>query len=231
MTTITNTTIDSPIEVPPIDLYREVHKGLRLALSELVQAAGSLDATDAQCVEAFAALFADVDMMLVIHHQHEDGGHLGELIARHLDAELVGSIHIAHDRSDAMLEELRQAIAALGTAGTDPARLYDDLVAFVAAYLIHMNVEEQQVMPALRAAVDPDELFAITMEIRTSVPPPEMCVFLRFMLPGMTPEERAGTLGGMKAGAPPEIFEMFWAVAQRCLEPRDLADVTRRIAA
>lgn len=236
MTTMTNPTTTNPaadtaIEAPPIDLYREVHKGLRLALSDLVRLAGSLDATDAASVEAFAALFADVDMMLVTHHRHEDGGHLGELIAQHLDAEVAQSVHDAHERSDAMLEELRRSVAALDTGGTDTARLYDDLVAFAAAYFIHMNVEEQQVMPVLRAGVDPDELFAITMQIRTSVPPPDMCVFLRFMLPAMTPVERAGTLGGMKAGAPPEIFEMFWTVAQRSLEPGDMADVAERIGA
>lgn len=215
---------------PPIDLYREVHKGLRVALSDLVREVGSLDVSDAESVAVFSALFADIDMMLATHHAHEEGGRLGELIAQHVDADVVRSAHEAHDRFEAMLHDLRVAVAALSSGGTDTERLYDDVVAFVAAYLLHMNVEEQQVMPALRSRVDHDELFGITMEIRTSVPPPEMCVFLRYMLPAMNPDERVGTLGGMKAGAPPDIFEMFWGVAERSLAAGDLAEVADRLA-
>jgi hypothetical protein len=33
--------------------------------------------------------------------------------------------------------------------------------------------------------------------------------------------ERLDMLGGMHAGAPPEIFEMFQAAAQDCLTPSD----------
>jgi hemerythrin-like domain-containing protein len=233
MTNLTTTDLPTGLPTdpgPPIDLYREVHKGLRLALSDLVREVGSLDASDAESIGAFGSLFADLDMMLATHHAHEDGGHLDELIAQHVDADVVQSIHEAHDRFDVLLHDLRVAVAALSSGGADTARLYDDVVAFVAAYLLHMNVEEQQVMPALRADVDHDELFGITMEIRTSVPPPQMCVFLRYMLPAMNPDERAGTLGGMKAGAPPEIFDMFWGVAERSLAAGDLAEVADRIA-
>jgi hypothetical protein len=57
-----------------------------------------------------------------------------------------------------------------------------------------------------------------------------MCVFLRYMLPAMNPDERAAMLGGMKAGAPPEIFELFWSVAEDCLPAEALATVANRIA-
>jgi hypothetical protein len=49
------------------------------------------------------------------------------------------------------------------------------------------------------------------------------------MLPAMNPAERAAMLGGMKAGAPPEIFEMFWSAATDCLGEADLSDVASRI--
>jgi hypothetical protein len=37
------------------------------------------------------------------------------------------------------------------------------------------------------------ELEPIVMLIRMSVPPPDMCVFLRYMLPAMNPDERTST--------------------------------------
>jgi hypothetical protein len=85
-------------------------------------------------------------------------------------------------------------------------------------------------MPSLVAGADPDELGQIVMQIRMSVPPPDMCTFLRYMLPAMNPDERTSTLGGMKMGAPPEIFAMFWAVAEQALDERDLAVVETRIS-
>lgn len=213
-----------------VDLYREVHKGLRLALFEFVEAAGSLDGTDRDGVAALTHLFADVDMMLQIHHAHEDGEELGALIAKHATT-MVNIIGDYHERSEEQLAELRSLVAELGTDVDNPAAFYPSATAFVAGYLEHMQVEEQQVMPALQAAVPAEALMAVQTTIRTSVPPPEMCVFLRYMLPAMTPEERTGTLAGMKAGAPPEIFEMFWSAAQESLSPLALATIAERIAA
>jgi hypothetical protein len=63
-------------------------------------------------------------------------------------------------------------------------------------------------------------LAGITNDIRMSVPPPEMCTFIRYMAPAMNFSERVDMLTGMKA-APPEIFEMFRAATQACLTPTD----------
>ncbi len=46
-----------------------------------------------------------------------------------------------------------------------------------------------------------------------------MCVFIRYMVPAMNPAERLDMLGGMHAGAPPEIFEMFRAAAEAASRP------------
>ena len=213
---------------PVINLYREVHKGLRRALGELVDVTGSPDTADEDALDALRARFADLDMMLTTHHSHEEIGRLGELIAEHVDADTARAIQDAHDWSDAALSDLRTRVAQL-QPDQDAAGLYDAVVEFVAGYLAHMNDEEHVVMPALNTGASADELGQIVMQIRMSVPPPDMCTFLRYMLPAMNPDERASTLGGMKMGAPPEIFEMFWAVAEGTLDERDLAVVEARI--
>lgn len=61
------------------------------------------------------------------------------------------------------------------------------------------------------------QLAAVTDAIRGSVPPDEMCTFIRYMVPSMNLPERVDMLGGMHAGAPPEIFEQFRAAAEACL--------------
>lgn len=222
----------SPTAAPaPVDLYREVHKGLRLALFELARSAGAIDASNRAGIDAFIEVFADVDMMLATHHGHEDSDLLVKLIERHAPR-AARQVADAHDTFDRQIAELRSMVDDLATDGTSNMdAIYDAVVAFVAAYLAHMAVEESGIMPALQAAVPADDLMAITMEIRTSVPPPDMCVFLRYMLPAMNLAERTATLGGMKAGAPPEIFELFWAAAEASLPDADLAVVADRIAA
>jgi len=213
-----------------VDLYREIHKGLRLALFDLIRVAGAVDAAEVGSVEALAGLFGDVDMMLQTHHTHEEGAALGALIRDHATS-VVSIIEEAHEISEKRLLELRSMVESLA-GGVDNAReLYDAVVMFTADYLVHMDVEEKQVMPLLQASASAEELIAITMAIRTSVPPPDMCVFLRYMLPAMNLDERTATLGGMKAGAPPEIFDLFWGVAESSLPPSALKAVADRIAA
>ena len=227
-TTAASNTDPGNAAMPPVDLYREVHKGLRAALFELVHRAGALDATDADAVESFRKLFAELDMMLETHHGHEDGALLAGLIADHA-GDVAEAVEAGHVGIEAQLGDLRATIAGLDGNPIAPAALYDQLATFTADYLDHMQVEEQQVMPRLQSVASPEALMAITMEIRTSVPPPEMCVFLRSMLPAMNVDERTAMLGGMQMGAPPEIFELFWGVAESSLSPADLGAVASRL--
>lgn len=212
----------------PVDLYREVHKGLRRSLFAVTEAAGALGESDAPSMAEFVDRFGELDMMLTTHHGHEDSGELVRLIGVHC-APVVGKIEEAHEQLTEAFAALRESVVRVAAGSGDVDALYDGLVRFTTDYLTHMAVEEHQVMPALQQHASADELMSITMAIRTSVPPPDMVVFLKYMLPAMNPAERAAMLGGMKAGAPPEIFEMFWSAATDCLGEADLSDVASRI--
>ena len=118
---------------------------------------------------------------------------------------------------------------ALGDGGGNVDDLYDSVASFLVDYLAHMAFEEHRVMPALSAAASFDELLALQIGIRTTMPPPDMVTFMRSMLPAMNPDERTQMLGGMKAGAPPEIFDIFWGTAAEVLSPNQLAVVASRI--
>jgi hypothetical protein len=229
---MTHTEINPNDTAAPVslDLYREVHKGLRLALFGLCEAAGSLDAADPDARAAFVARFAVVDNMLSLHHSHEDGEHFGKLIAD-VAPQFAAELAAAHHKTNEDLAFLRQAVILLGDGGCDADELYDRVAAFVVDYLGHMAVEEHQVMPALSAAATFDELLSVQIALRTSMAPTEMVMFMRTMLPAMNPDERTNMLGGMKAGAPPEVFDIFWATAADVLSPAQLAVVDARLGA
>lgn len=210
------------------DVYREIHKAMRFALFGITTQAGAVDSGDDAAVAALLAEWKDVLMVLSGHHQHEDDFCDG-LIAVHAPG-LRETLEAAHRDSDESLANLNDLATSIATA--NPAdrwalvrAFHLDLADFTAAYMNHLRFEEDLVMPALNEALTDEQLAAVTNDIRTSVPPPEMCIFIRYMVPAMNPAERADMLRGMHQ-APPEIFEMFRDAAERCLP----ADAYRRLA-
>lgn len=213
-----------------LDLYREVHKGLRRALFGLCEAAGALDATDATERATFVARFAELDQLLTLHHGHEDGEFFGNLIAK-VAPQFVPQLEAAHVKAVDDLAALRRTVITVGDGGGSADDLYNQIAAFLVSYLGHMAEEEHLVMPALSAGASFDELLDVQIALRTAMPPNDMVLFMRWMLPAMNTDERTNMLGGMKAGAPPEIFSMFWSTATDALTPAQLAIVAGRIGA
>jgi hypothetical protein len=217
-------------EDPQWDLYREIHKALRFALFGVTVMAGATDPTDEFSLDRLAREWADVNMVLEGHHSHEDR-FCDPLIKLHA-ADLREELERAHLASNATMAELTESISGLssekGASGAPLARLYRELSDFVVTYMGHLRFEEERVMPALNAALSDDELASVTTAIRMSVPPPEMCVFIRYMAPSMNPQERAEMLTGMRA-APEEVFELFRSATEDCLAPADYATLAQSI--
>jgi hypothetical protein len=84
-------------------------------------------------------------------------------------------------------------------------------------------------MTALRDAMSIGELFEVDMALRSEVAPPTMCAFISVMVPAMNLDERTNMLGGMQAGAPAEIFELFRSSAEAALFPSDYEAVAARL--
>ena len=84
-------------------------------------------------------------------------------------------------------------------------------------------------MPALEQAIGFDGVFAINQAIVSSIPPDQLVKTLAIMLPAMNVDDRTELLGGMKAGAPPEVFQGVWSLAGSVLTPGDRAAVARRL--
>ncbi len=204
------------------DLYREIHKALRFAVAGVTTQAGSADAGDEHAVRALLDEWDDVAFVLHGHHAHEDE-FCDPLIRRHA-ADLRDELEAAHHEADRQLASLQTAadgIRAAAASGRDWLLLgfHLALADFEASYLPHLRFEECTVMPALNAAMSDADLEALTNQIRGSVPPADMCTYIRYMVPAMNFTERLEMLGGMYAGAPPEVFDMFRHAAESALAP------------
>jgi hypothetical protein len=217
-----------------VDFYRDIHKGIRGELFGVTQAAGAADPGDREIVSAVADRITALVRLLVSHAEHEDA-FIAPLVEQHAPrlADRIAREHEAIEGQMARLEILadRARDAARVERRAHAHRLYLALASFTADYLQHQAVEELEVGPALGAAIGADELAAVHHALVASIPPDEMAAALRVMIPAMNVDDRAELLGGMKAGAPAEVFAGVRALARSVLPPADFGALDARLAA
>jgi hypothetical protein len=231
MVPMTNTMTNPTSITVDFDLYREVHKGIRHALFHATMQAGRVDPLDEADVQAALATQATLMQLMTAHHHHEDE-RIQPFIERHGGA-LAATVLGDHHRIEGQMVELDLVADKLASASSTDRpsvarRFYLDLAGLTSVYLVHQAVEEEQVMPALRAALSLDELIDIEMGIRMAVAPDLMARFMTHMLPAMNVYERCDMLAGMSI-APADIFAGFRAAAEASLTPAEFSSVASRI--
>jgi Hemerythrin HHE cation binding domain len=214
------------------DLYRDIHKGIRVELFAITADAGRLDPADRCGGAAIADNVRRIVEFLVRHAEHEDGA-VQPALELHLP-ELAAEVAVDHAALEAQMDELVQiADTAAGAPDNDRRtafhHLYVELAAFTSAYLRHQDVEEFTIMPALEAAIGVEAVVAVHGAIIGAIAPQEMAASLAIMLPAMNVDDRTEMLGGMKAGAPTEAFAAMWSLAGSVLTRDDRNAVAQRL--
>lgn len=216
----------------PFDLYRDVHKAIRVTMFDVVAEAGRLDVSDRAARVGHATKVRDLVLFLQFHAEHEDAV-LDAPIRAVLpeQADDIAAAHVALEARMLVLVELAD-LACDTTRADDRAAVHDlylELASFVADYLEHQDVEERVVMPALWDAFGFDRLHELHGQILARITPDQMGWSLAMMLPAMNVDDRTEMLGGMRAEAPPEAFAGVWALAQQVLSSVDVAQLGGRL--
>ncbi len=230
--TITDLPLDAPLGTVTLDLYRDIHKAIRVELFSVTTEAGRLDPAHGIARAALAGHVHDVVHLLVSHAEHEDGAIQPALEANLPDlAERVERDHLTLEARLHDLADMATEAAALEVVdpGGKVHRLYLALAAFTGQYLEHQDVEERVIMPALEAAIGVETVVATHQAILAAIPPEEMGRSLALMIPAMNIDTRTELLGGMRAGAPAEVFQGVWGLAGSVLDPADLAALATRL--
>ncbi|MFL6661354.1 MAG: hemerythrin domain-containing protein [Rhizobacter sp.] len=192
------------------NLYAPIHKALRLFMTDTLVRVGRLDVDDPA---EMAATLGQVDALREIaasHLAHENDFVHPAIEARQPGtAERIAGEHVEHLQAiDALGEDLRQLRAADGPARPAAAmRLYRHLALFVADNFQHMHFEETVHNAALWAHYDDAELKALHDRLLASIPPAETMLVLRWMVPALSPAERAGLVGELMAVLPPPALQ------------------------
>jgi hypothetical protein len=214
------------------DIYRNVHKGIRVEMFAVATELGSLDPDDTAACRRFASRFRILELLLTKHAMHEDL-HLESAIAEAL-GDRAAQLAVAHVMLESQVERIGRIVdAALTAAGPDRRAglhmAYLELAAFVGAYLQHQDDEERIVMRALDAAFPTAALAQLDAAIVASISPEILGQFLAIMLPAMNVLDRCELLAEIRAHAPAEAFAGIWALARQVLNTRDYITVALRL--
>jgi len=230
--TESTTTVGAGFELVALDLYKDIHKGIRAELFAVTGTAGNTDPSDRAGRVALAAHVAEIHDVLEMHAEHEDTA-IQHLVERHLP-DVAETVVRDHASFEVRGEGLVALAAAAAEAEVADARrlvhlLYLDLASFTSSYLAHQDLEERVIMPGLQAAIGFEAVLGVHQQIVGSIPPPVMAQSLAFMLPAMNVDDRTDLLGGMQAGAPPEVFAGVWSLVGSVLDATDTKTLATRL--
>jgi len=191
------------------NLYMPIHKALRSLMMDTLGRVGRVDVFDA---DELQATLGQLDTLLTFcaeHIQHEN-----DFVHTAIEARLpAGSARTSGDHLEHFeaIDALRCEAAALAAAPAEQRmplalRLYRHLALFVAENFQHMHVEETVNAATLWAHYSDAELHEIHGRLLASLPPQAHLFVARWMVPAISPTERAGMFGQMKLSTPPEAF-------------------------
>ncbi|MGC4059507.1 MAG: hypothetical protein QM749_01080 [Aquabacterium sp.] len=205
------------------NMYQSVHKGLRAFMADTLTKVGQTDYTDAVERQETAAQLRSLLSICAEHLAHENRFVHSAMESRQPGsaARCVGE-HVEHVAQIGGLGGcLDHALAA--SADKQAAawqHLYHALSLFVAENYEHMLLEEREHNAVLWRHFSDAELIEIHDALLASVPPDEMAVHFRWMLPQLSHPERVGMLSGMRQGMPPEVFASQLNMARPLLDER-----------
>lgn len=203
------------------DVYGLIHKGIRNFMLDTLSRLGRVDcAAPAEVAGALGQVGALLEQ-LRNHLRHEDTFLHSALERRRPGTSVVTAVeHADHQKAftelQSLLERCEQGHPA--ELGEGVKALYLNLSFFVAENLAHMYREETETTELLWQLYSDDELRQIEGAIVASETPAEIGQSMRWMLPSITPQERAALLGGAKMGLPPEAFAGLMGLAESALD-------------
>lgn len=210
------------------DLYANIHKALRNHMGAVLLQLGRLDIYDELDVErtsgALLGLLDWLEMHLAIEERFVHGA-----LSQRGHFSLVPLLHRDHEEHQRSFVVLRLDAEALAKTMSEPAearrararQLYLATSRFFAENFLHMAVEETEMNLVLWETFTDAELIGIYQNILANESPEHVEHTLGWLLPAVSPEERAKIIGGARALMPAAVFTQLLPVVRRALGDRD----------
>lgn len=213
-----------------IDIFINIHKGLRRALLGMSNKLGCLDWSDKEEVAAVGKEFANI-----LHFLREHAGNENEVQMPPLEERAPGATRKMaedHERLEKVYDQLESEWDRVSRSH-DPAwpgyQLYRNYNRFLSEYLLHMDMEEGEITETIYRHFTDPEIGVLIGRIVKRVSPQDMAMMLAYVIPGLNDAERCTFLSTLKATAPPEVFTGVKGLAQKVLAPKDWEKLSARL--
>jgi hypothetical protein len=218
-----------PLPAALIDLYSEPHRGLRFALSRLLDL-GAI--TDFERFDERELLSKEVERIcsLFEHHmEHEEQFVHPALVSVNPAIEkILKEEHAEHRQQMKNLVSLSRSAIEQPDEGR---RLYLSIARFALENFAHMELEETTVQRTLEEHFDWGTLRQIHTDLVSSITPELMVEFLRVMLPAMSARGRKAFLEAPRAALPADAFGGLVRAASEHLPPHARDELLKWAAA
>lgn len=214
-----------------INPYKDVHKGIRKMLLELVLQSGQTDINDTNSLKALHTRFTQVHDLLEIHSEIENKL-LSPLIQESgLGDELIqveGAHQKLHVQMSNLSQQLDDMMGGTSTPGDDQ-RFYLALSHYVSQQLLHMAEEEEVLWPRLSQHCEDASMVLVQNKAREMMPPATMQILLKAMISAINHTERSRMLSNLKRSLSAEAFSGLCQLTQTVLPTDDWQKITHHL--
>ncbi len=207
---------------PRFDIYRGIHKTLRLFMSDTVAGLGRCDPRSDEDVEAVLGQLESLLNTCSVHLTDENVFiHPALEAVRPGFSAKIAAEHVEHEEAIADLRDLVGFVRAQPREARSAAlhRIYQATALFVAENFEHMNYEEREHNAVLWSGYDDQAILEIEHRIIASIPPDAMMAMVPWFIRGLNAVELSGMLGAMRVGMPAPAFAAVMDVAAQVLPP------------
>ena len=225
------------------DLFTPIHKGLRSMIYGLSSRLQTNDFADLAATKALVndlendfavARTAGCILCVLAHHAtDEETVIFGDVakIANSLATTLIEEHHGLTRRELAIAASSHELLAMESAQGRIDAgvRLNQAANGLFAAYITHMNREEDELVPLMKEHFTDAEMAAMRGTIIARMPPERLFGLLGWMLPSLNVTELSSLLASVGQGAPPAVMKAITDLCDAKVDPALWRAVKSRI--
>jgi hemerythrin-like domain-containing protein len=215
---------------PRVDVFVNVHKGLRRGLLDLAVQMGQVNWDNGFEVGLLTTEFENLVRFLQEHGANED-----EIQFPMLEARVPGATDRDkddHRKLEKELKQLKKSWTRLLKQRDRSKAGYQFYLAynrFLSDYLAHMDREENEMTEAFYAHFADPELDSGFQKIMARTPTKDVVMMMGYMIPAMNGDERYAFLSKLEMTASSEVFKKAKGLAQKVLSPEDWKKLSTRL--
>lgn len=201
-----------------VELYAGIHKAVRAFLCDTLTRLACLDLDDDSDVASTVHQVREL-LDFCEHHIANEERFVHPAMEARQPGSSAGTAADHEHHAESVAAMLADCMTIEAGHGAQRDAAWRRLALFTGDNLLHIDAEETANNAVLQACYTDGELVALHQQILASLAPQELATGLRWMLAGSSPAERTQVMAGIRADAPPQVFDAMLEMARQNLAP------------